>query len=139
MWLHRFYSFELGFNAIHHSMRGGILQYVRGATPCYTQVCGVVQGGGGRNPGGCSKAESRSTTATMETSANGHPCDITGSTCSTVGRGATLGLDTSVWCSAVWWQTAVQYVRGATPLLYTGVWCSAVWWWQPAVWEWVPP
>ena len=64
---------------------GGILDYVRGATPCYTQVCGVVQGGGGRNPGGCSKAESRSTTATMDKSANDHPCDFTGSTCSSWG------------------------------------------------------
>ena len=33
-----------------------------------------------------------------------------------------------VWCSAVLWQTAVQYVRGATPVLYIGVWCIAVWW-----------
>ena len=56
---------------------GGILEYVRGATPCYTQVCGVVH----RNPGGGSKAESRSTTATMYKSANDHPCDFTGSTC----------------------------------------------------------
>ena len=45
---------------------GGILEYVRGATPCYTQVCGVVH----RNPGGGSKAESSSTTATMDKSTN---------------------------------------------------------------------
>ena len=66
---------------------GGILQYVRGATPCYTQVCGVVQGGGGggRNPGGGSRAESISTTATMDKSTNDHPCGFTGSTCSSWG------------------------------------------------------
>ena len=86
--------------------------------------------GGGGHPGGCSKAESRSTTATTDKSANDHPCDFTGSTCSSMGRGATLGLDTSVWCIAVWLQTAVQYARGATPLLYTGVLCIAVWWWR---------
>ena len=151
--------------------------------PCYTQVCGVLQCGGGRNPGGCSKAESRPTTATMDNSAtdhpcdfigstcsslgrgatlgwdaslvvgglflihrhwgevwslmlhsynsaNGHPCDFTGSTCSSLGRGATLGLNTSVWCSSLWWQTALQCVRGVAPSLYTGVWWIAVWWWQ---------
>ena len=54
-----------------------------------------MQGGGGRHPGGCSKAESRSTTATMDKSANGHPCDFTGSTCSIMRRGATLGCDAS--------------------------------------------
>ena len=86
-------------------------------------------------------------------SANDHPCDFTGSTCSRVKRGATLGWDASLLVGGLCFHTQtfwgevsslmlhscvrvgnqcnlLQYVKGATTLLYTGVWCIAVWWWQ---------